>query len=77
MQTDFFNISELLTQEQRLIAQAVKDFSDKEIKPIIDEYAQRAEFPKHLVAKFGDLGVLVQLFPKNTVAAAWIISVMG
>ena len=65
MQTDFFNISELLTQEQRLIAQAVKDFSDKEIKPIIEDYAQRAKFPTHLISKFGELGVFGPTIPED------------
>ena len=61
--TDFFNISELLTEEQLLIAQTVKDFSDKEIKPIIDDFAQRAEFPKHLIPKFGELGIFGSTIP--------------
>ena len=64
MLTDFFNISELLTEEQLLIAQTVKDFSDKEIKPIIEDYAQRAEFPKHLITKFGELGVFGPTIPE-------------
>ena len=63
--TDFFNISELLTEEQLLIAQTVKDFSDREIKPIIDDYAQRAEFPKQLIHKFGELGVFGPTIPVN------------
>ncbi len=64
MQTDFLNITDLLTPEQRLIAQSVRDFTDKEIKPIIDGYAQRAEFPIHLVRKFGELGVFGPTIPE-------------
>jgi len=63
--TDFLNISELLSEEQLLIAQTVKDFSDREIKPIIDDYAQRAEFPKQLIPKFGELGVFGPTIPVN------------
>lgn len=62
--TDFFNISELLTEEQLLISQIVKDFSDKEIKPIIDDFAQRAEFPKYLIPKFGKLGIFGSVIPE-------------
>jgi len=62
-QTDFFNISDLLTEEQRLIQQAVRDFSDREIKPIIEDYAQKAEFPLHLIPKFGELGVFGPTIP--------------
>ncbi|MCF0070506.1 acyl-CoA dehydrogenase family protein [Dyadobacter sp. CY261] len=61
--TDFFNISDLLSPEQRLIQQAVRDFSDREIKPIIEELAQKAEFPRHLIPKFGELGVFGPTIP--------------
>jgi glutaryl-CoA dehydrogenase len=63
MQTDFLQISDLLTEEQNLIAKTVKEFTDREIKPIIDGYAQRAEFPVHLVSKFGELGVFGPTIP--------------
>lgn len=62
--TDFLNISDLLTAEQRLIAQVVKSFSDTEIKPLIDDYAQRAAFPEHLVGKLGELGVFGPTIPE-------------
>jgi glutaryl-CoA dehydrogenase len=61
--TDFFNINDLLTAEQQLIARTVKEFSDKEIKPIIEDYAQKAEFPLHLIRKFGELGVFGPTIP--------------
>lgn len=63
--TDFFNISNLFTPEQNLIAQTVRDFSDREVKPIIDDYAQRAEFPIHLIRKFGKLGVFGPTIPQQ------------
>jgi glutaryl-CoA dehydrogenase len=62
--TDFFRIEELLTPEQRLITQVVKEFTDREIKPVIEGYAQRAEFPLQFVRKFGELGVLGPTLPK-------------
>jgi glutaryl-CoA dehydrogenase len=61
--TDFFNINDLLTAEQQLIARTVKEFSDREIKPIIEDYAQKAEFPLHLIRKFGELGVFGPTIP--------------
>ncbi|WP_353717997.1 acyl-CoA dehydrogenase family protein [Dyadobacter sp. 676] len=61
--TDFFNVSDLLTEEQRLIQQTVRDFSDREIKPVIEEFAQKAEFPEHLIPKFGELGVFGPTIP--------------
>lgn len=61
--TDFFNISALLNPEQRLIQQAARDFTDREIKPVIEALAQRAEFPQYLIPKFGELGVFGPTIP--------------
>lgn len=63
--TDFFNIDELLTTENRLIRQSVAEFTDTEIKPIIDSYAQRAAFPAYLVKRFGELGILGVTLPEE------------
>lgn len=63
--TDFYQIQDLLTPEQRLIAKTVRAFADQEIKPIIDDFAQRAEFPVHLVKKFGNLGVFGPTIPEE------------
>lgn len=60
---DFFNICDLLTTEQQLIVNTVKNFSDREIKPIIEDYAQRAEFPLHLIKKFGEIGFFGATIP--------------
>jgi len=63
--TDFFDIGELLTPENRLIRQTVAEFTDKEIKPIINSYAQRAAFPAYLVKRFGELGILGVTLPEE------------
>lgn len=53
---DYFNLDELLTEEHRLIRDAVRGYVKKEISPIIEDYAQRAEFPQHIVKQLGELG---------------------
>ncbi len=53
---DYFQVDELLTEEQRLIRDSVRSYVKKEISPIIEDYAQRAEFPEHIVKQLGDLG---------------------
>ena len=42
---DYFLVDELLTEEQKLIRETVRNYVKKEISPIIEDYAQRAEFP--------------------------------
>lgn len=53
---DYFSIDDLLTEEQKLIRESVRNYVKKEISPIIEDYAQRAEFPQHIVKQLGDLG---------------------
>jgi glutaryl-CoA dehydrogenase len=53
---DYFAVDELLTEEQKLIRETVRAYVKKEISPIIEEYAQRAEFPEQIVSQLGELG---------------------
>jgi len=56
-QPDYYNIDDLLSEEHKLIRQSVQAFMNKEVKPIIEDYAQRSAFPEHLVKPFGALGI--------------------
>lgn len=53
---DYYLLDELLTEEQKLIRHSVRSYVKKEISPIIEDYAQRAEFPIQIVKQLGDLG---------------------
>jgi glutaryl-CoA dehydrogenase len=53
---DYFQVDELLTEEQKLIRDTVRTYVKKEISPIIEDYAQRAEFPHQIVKQMGELG---------------------
>ena len=53
---DYYQLDELLTEEQKHIREAVRNYVKKEISPIIEDYAQRAEFPQQIVKQLGDLG---------------------
>jgi glutaryl-CoA dehydrogenase len=53
---DYFGVDELLTDEHKLIRETVRSYVKKEISPIIEDYAQRAEFPEQIVKQLGDLG---------------------
>jgi glutaryl-CoA dehydrogenase len=54
---DFYNVSEMLSPEERQYQLDVRMFMEKEVKPIADEYWIKAEFPFHLIRKIGDLGL--------------------
>jgi glutaryl-CoA dehydrogenase len=53
---DYYQIDDLLTEEQRMVRSVVRDYVKKEISPIIESYAQKATFPIHIVKQLGDLG---------------------
>ena len=53
---DYFQLDELLTEEQRMVRSAVRACVKKEISPIIEDYAQRAEFPIQIIKQLGDMG---------------------
>jgi len=53
---DYFQLDELLSEEHLMIRKAVRDYVKKEISPIIEDYAQRAEFPTQIIKQLGDMG---------------------
>lgn len=60
---DFYCLDDLLTAEHKLVRSAVRDFVKREISPIVEDCAQRAEFPRHLVQKFGKIGAFGATIP--------------
>jgi glutaryl-CoA dehydrogenase len=53
---DYYQLDELLSEEHKLIRESVRAYVKKDISPIIEDYAQRAEFPEQIVRQLGDLG---------------------
>src|SRR5687768_5701179 len=60
---DYYQVDDLLTDEQKLIRETVRNYVKKEISPIIEDYAQRADFPQHIVKQLGDLGCFGPTIP--------------
>ncbi len=62
---DYYNIENLLTEEERLIRNTVREFTDKEVLPIIEEYYIKGTFPTQLVRRLGELGLLGMTLPEE------------
>ena len=62
---DFYIIDDLLSAEQKLIRATMRDFVKREISPIIEDYAQKAEFPSFIMKKFGEIGALGASIPQE------------
>lgn len=56
-------VDELLTDEQKIIRGAIRDWVDRRVKPDIDDYAQQGKFPVHLVKEMGELGAFGPFIP--------------
>ena len=60
---DFYGVDDLLTEEQKLIRASVREYVKRELSPIIEHYAQIAEFPRHIVKQLGDIGAFGPQLP--------------
>ena len=56
--TDFYQIDDLLSDEERLIRQTVREFVDEEVMPVIRDHYRDGTFPIQLIAQLGKLGLL-------------------
>ncbi len=55
--TDYYQLNDLFTDEERQIRDKVRAFADREVIPIINDYWEKAEFPFELVPKIAELDI--------------------
>lgn len=60
---DYYNIESLLSEEEIMIRNTVRQFVSDEVIPIIEEYNRKSEFPMHLISKMGELGLFGSNLP--------------
>ena len=52
-----------LTEENRIFQEAIREFAQKEIAPLVDEAEEKNAFPKQLFKKMGEQGFLCPRYP--------------
>jgi glutaryl-CoA dehydrogenase len=62
---DYYNIDDLLTEEHQLIRQAARDWVKRDVSPIIEEAAQKAEFPKSIIKGLSEIGAFGPYIPEK------------
>ena len=62
---DYFSISELLSDEEKLVQESIRDFVSADVIPIIEEHYQNGTFPREIVQKLGELGVFGITLPEK------------
>ena len=60
---DYLNLDDLLSEEHKLVRDTTRNWVKKEVSPIIEEYCQKAEFPKHLVNGLAQIGAFGPYIP--------------
>ena len=54
-----------LSEEQQMIRDTVRDFAEREIKPVAQELDEKAEFSYDITAKMGELGLFGMYLPEQ------------
>ncbi|TYB69407.1 acyl-CoA dehydrogenase [Bizionia saleffrena] len=62
---DYYNLDELLTDEHKLIRDTAREWVKRDVSPIIEDYAQRAEFPKQIIKGLADIGAFGPYIPEE------------
>ena len=60
---DFYDLEALLSEEARHVRDDVRTVVTEDVMPIIEKYAQRGEFPRHLISTFAEHGLLGSTLP--------------
>ncbi len=62
---DYYNLDDLLTDEHKLIRDAAREWVKRDVSPIIEEYAQKAEFPHQIVKGLAEIGAFGPYIPEE------------
>ncbi len=62
---DYFDVESLLSEEEIMIRNSVREFVSKEVIPVIETHYRNGNFPIDLVSKMAELGLLGTTFPEK------------
>ena len=62
---DYYGVDDLLTDEHKIARDAVRAWVKKEVTPIIEDYSERAECPKHLFKGLAEIGAYGPSLPEK------------
>lgn len=60
---DYYLVDELLTDEHKLVRNTARTWVKRHLSPIIEDYAQKAEFPKQLISGLAEVGAFGSYIP--------------
>ncbi len=60
---DYYQLDELLSDEHKLVRDAAREWVKREVSPIIEDYAQKAEFPTSIIKGLAEIGAFGPYIP--------------
>ncbi len=60
---DYLNLDDLLSDEHKLVRDAAREWVKRDVSPIIEEYAQKAEFPEQIIDGLAEIGAFGPYIP--------------
>ncbi len=60
---DYYQIDDLLTDEHKLVRDAAREWVKREVTPIIEDAAQKAEFPGQIISGLAEIGAFGPYIP--------------
>ena len=62
---DYYQLDDLLTDEHKLVREAAREWVKRDVSPIIESYAQKAEFPTQIIKGLADIGAFGPYIPEE------------
>ena len=62
---DYYHLDDLLTEEHKLVRDAARDWVKRDVSPIIEEYAQKSEFPTQIISGLAEIGAFGPYIPEQ------------
>ena len=62
---DYYNLDDLLSEEHKLVRDAAREWVKRDVSPIIEDYAQKAEFPSQIIKGLAEIGAFGPYIPMN------------
>ncbi len=62
---DYYLLDDLLSEEHLLVRDAARQWVKRDVSPIIEAYAQKAEFPKQIVSGLAEIGAFGPYIPET------------
>ncbi|WP_144759592.1 acyl-CoA dehydrogenase family protein [Curtobacterium sp. 9128] len=83
LESDFYGFAQQLSDDERASLARLREYLEREVAPIADEYWARAEFPMQVIAPLAELGMygpgvpLVRQFANSAVYRGWAALELG